>query len=245
MTGRTGPEIRLIHVDQDLVVVDKPSGVLSVAGRGKQPSLIDHLRRMTEFRPDESLRVVHRLDAEASGLIIFSRTLEAQRAMVAQFVQGQVEKVYLALVNGYVMSDGEVNLAIGPSKRGPRMRIVKVGGKKSVTRYVVVERLPGNTLLECRPVTGRTHQIRVHMSAIGHPLTVDPLYGGGESIMLSVYKPKFRPSTRREERPLMSRLTLHAARIAFDHPADARRVEFEAPLPKDFNAVLTQLRKLR
>lgn len=238
------PKYKLLHVDDAIVVVDKPARLLTVRGRGPDASLLDELRASPRFADEEPLRVAHRLDCDTSGVVVFARTIEAQRSLSEQFAAGRVEKVYLALVTGYVAGDGEVDMPIAPT-RTERMRTARPGGgKDSITRYRVLERLPGDTLLECRPTTGRTHQIRVHLAAIGHPLTVDPLYGGGIAVLLSRYKSGYVPSGRKEERPLIDRLTLHAAAISFDHPADGRRICYESPLPKDFAATLKQLRKL-
>jgi len=234
----------ILYSDPHLVVVDKTSGVLSVPGRGHESSLPDLIRARPEFADDEPLRVVHRLDKEASGVIVFARTLGAQRHLVRQFVERRVEKVYHALVSGYVATDGEVDLRLYYDKRTGSMHASKRRGKPSLTRYHILQRLAGNTLLECRPETGRTHQIRVHLAAIGHPLTVDPQYGGGQHVYLSEYKPGYHPSTRHPERPLIERLTLHAASIRFEHPADAQALTFEAPLPKDLRATLRQLGRL-
>ncbi len=239
------PKVRLLHVDEAIAVVDKPAGLLTVPGRGPDPSLLDELRAAPRFAGGEPLRVAHRLDRETSGVVVFARTADAQRALSEQFAAGRVEKVYLALVTGYVADDGEIDIPIA-STRSERMRAARPGGgKDSVTRYRVLERLPGNTLLECRPTTGRTHQIRVHLAEIGHPLSVDPLYGGGSSILLSQYKSGYVPSGRKEERPLIDRLTLHAAAISFDHPGTGQRVRYESPLPKDFAVALKQLGRLR
>lgn len=248
-------EPTLLHVDERLVVVNKPAGMLAVPGRGDVPCLQDVLRRMRPFAVDEPLRVVHRLDAEASGVMLFARTIEAQRDVIRQFAHGDVEKVYLALVSGYVAADGEVDVPITAMRNGPRMRVSRVG-KASRTLYRVALRMPGHTLLECRPITGRTHQIRVHMAHIGHPLAVDSLYGGGAAILLSHYKPDYRPTRGEEERPLIARLTLHAHKLTIRDPCrggasgdsgmseEAKRITFEAPLPKDFRATLNQLCRL-
>jgi len=233
-----------LHADNDLVVIDKPAGLLAVPGRDQAPSAIDLLRAMPPFSLDEPLRIVHRLDREASGVLVYARTLEAQRHLVAQFVSRQVEKVYYALVRGYVERDGEVDLPLLLNRRRGRVEPAPQHGKPALTRYTVLQRLPGHTWLECRPVTGRMHQIRAHLLAIGHPLAVDPLYGGSRAVMLSHYKPGYKLNRSGQERPLVDRLTLHAARIAFTHPQDGRKVAFEAPLPKDLRATLRQLSRL-
>jgi 23S rRNA pseudouridine1911/1915/1917 synthase len=225
-------------------VVDKPAGVLSVPGRGGGVTLPELLRARPELADAEPLRVVHRLDKEASGLIVYARTLRAQRSLVAQFAGRRVEKTYQALVSGEVLADGRIELMLYYDKRSACMRTSQRRGKPALTYYHVLQHLPGNTLLECRPVTGRTHQIRVHLAAIGHPLTVDPQYGGGQAVYLSSYKPGYRPSRRGSERPLIDRLTLHAGRIRFEHPADGCQVTFMADMPKDLRATLTQLERL-
>lgn len=235
---------QVLFMDAALVVVDKPAGLLTVPGRSREPFLAENLRGRSGLPADEPFHTVHRLDREASGVVVFARTPEAQRLLSERFGARRVEKSYLALVNGYVTRDGEVDLPIAANENGTRAEVSKRHGKDSVTRYVIQERFPGLTLLECRPLTGRLHQIRVHLSAIGFPLAVDPLYGGASALFLSRFKPGYKPSGRHEERPLIDRLTLHAARIAFEHPEGTGTVTFEAPLPKDFRATLAQLRRL-
>jgi 23S rRNA pseudouridine955/2504/2580 synthase/23S rRNA pseudouridine1911/1915/1917 synthase len=150
--------------------------------------------------------------------------------------------VYYAIVVGVVAGDGEIDLRVVFDQRHNCVRTTMLPrGKPALTRYRVLQRLAGHTLLECHPVTGRMHQIRVHLAAIGHPLAVDPLYGGGRAVLLSHYKPDYRPSTRRPERPLIDRLTLHAAQITFEHPATGERMTLKAPPPKDLRATITQL----
>jgi 23S rRNA pseudouridine1911/1915/1917 synthase len=235
---------RVLHADADLLVVEKPAGALSVHGRGEHPLLAELLIAAKLAPEDEPFRIVHRLDLEASGVMVYARTLEAQRSLTAQFEARTVEKTYVALVRGYVMAEGEIDRPLRNDDDGTRARVDIKRGREAVTRYSIIERVTGHTVLECRPLTGRLHQIRAHLASIGHPLAVDPLYGGAERIMLSTYKPGYKPSTRHEERPLIARLTLHAARIAFDHPAGTGRVTYESPVPKDLKATITQLRRL-
>ncbi len=236
------PEPEVLFADDALVAIDKPPRVLSVPGHGRDASLRELLAKRPEFASDH-LRIVHRLDKDASGVIVFARNIEAQRSLVAQFEQREVEKRYLALVTGYVAADGVVNAALVIDEKRGMTEVTHRRGKPSVTHYGIIERLPGNTLVECRPVTGRMHQIRVHMASIGHPLTVDPKYGGGEALLLSMYKPKYRPG-KEGERPLISRLTLHAAALTVRHPVSGETMTFQAELPRDFKAALNQLRRV-
>ncbi len=236
----TAPEPRVIACDDSVLVIDKPPGMLSAPGRGTLETVMSWLRRLDQYR-DEPFRIVQRLDRDASGVIVYARTLEAQRALTEQFEQRQVEKTYGALVTGYVASDGVVDLPLSTDKRLNRTVVDTRRGKPSITRYRVLQRVTGNTWVECRPLTGRTHQIRVHMAAIGHPLTVDPDYGGGQQLLLSMLKSGYRPGRDENERPLIARLTLHAAEISFQHPTLGSRVTFTAPLPKDLRITLTQL----
>lgn len=244
---RPGPRLNLpviIHADEEILVVDKPAGVLSVHGRGKHPILSEVMKTLGLVPESEPFRIVHRIDLEASGVIVFARTLNAQQKLTAQFEARTVEKSYLALVTGYVATDGEVDLPIEVDEGASKARIDKRHGKPSKTRYRIVERVAGNTLLECIPETGRLHQIRIHMASIGHPLAVDSVYSSSTALMLSTFKPGYRVSSKHEERPLIGRLTLHAARIAFDHPGTGERVAYDAPLPRDFRATLNQLGRL-
>ena len=234
----------ILYLDSDLVAVDKPPGVLSVPGRGPEVCAPDLLRSRPELRDNVALRIVHRLDRDASGVLVYARTLLAQRHLVSQFTAHRVQKVYNALVTGHVAEDGEVRLNLTFDRRRNRVAPTTLGGKSALTRYHVLQRLAGHTLLECWPVTGRMHQIRAHLAAIGHPLAVDPLYGGGQAVLLSRFKPDYRANRRRTERPLIERLTLHALRITFEHPATGAALTLESPLPKDFRATLTQLGRL-
>lgn len=241
---RGGPALEILHLDDELAVVAKPAGMPSVPGRNAPPSAIELLGRQAELMGRGGLRVVHRLDRGASGVLLFARTLAAQRGLVHQFMERRIEKVYVALVSGYVAEDGEVDLPLYFNSRLQRAEVNHSKGKPALTRYHIVQRLGGHTLLECHPITGRMHQIRAHLGAIGHPLGVDPTYGGRESILLSEFKPGYRPNRSGEERPLIERLTLHAARISFEHPITGEAITCEAPLPKDVRATITQLARL-
>lgn len=236
--------VEVLFQDDWIVVVSKPAGVLSVPGRGDIPVITDLLRRQKGFTEDETLLTVHRLDRGASGVMVLARTVQAQRNLSAQWNARTVEKVYLALASGRVEGAGEVDLPLKVDRDRAKVKVDRNKGKPSLTRYRAIEHLGGQTLLECLPVTGRLHQIRVHLAAVGHPLLVDSRYGGGRRFMLSSHKPGYRPSRRGDERPLIARLTLHAMRLSFDHPSGAGRVTFEALPPKDLRATIAQLRRL-
>jgi 23S rRNA pseudouridine1911/1915/1917 synthase len=175
----------------------------------------------------------------------YTRTAAAGRHLTRQFEEGRAQTVYLALVTGCVEEDGEIDMLLRYDKRAGRLSASSRRGRPSLTRYRVVERVAGNTLLECRPLRERTDQVRAHLAAIGHPLSVDCEYGGGSAVLLSSYKPDYRPSGRHAERPLIDRLALHSASVFVAHPATGRPMRLTAPLPKDLRATLAQLRRLR
>lgn len=234
--------VHIIHEDGDLLIAEKPAGLLSIPDRfvpGKE-NLLDLLKQGRE-----EVYTVHRLDRETSGIMIYAKTREAHRDLSLQFQNREVSKLYLVLVDGQVSDDeGRIDLPIGESLSQPGKMEVKGRGKPSLTLYHVQERFKGFTLLEADIQTGRTHQIRVHFAAIGHPLTVDSLYGQREGFFLSEIKGRrFRLGKFEEERPLMTRTTLHAHRLRFRHPATGEYLEFQSEWPKDFGAVVNQLRK--
>lgn len=237
--------IEILLEDEDLFAVNKPAGVLTVQGRHGGRPLREMIAKLAGI--DQTLLLVHRLDRGTSGVLLFAKTTQAQRHLSLQFQHRTVEKEYLAIVRGTTDEDGGlIEALLAPHSRVTGKMIVKERkGKASRTRWRVEERFGDcATLVRCWPLTGRQHQIRVHLAHIGFPLLVDKLYGRTEAFYLSSMKPGYRPNTRRDERPLIDRLTLHAEVLVFDHPRHGNRIRIQAPLPKDFRATLTQLRKL-
>ena len=234
------PEI--LYEDEHLIVANKPPGLLSIPDRfaPEKPNLLGLLNQRYG-----RAWTVHRIDRETSGLICFARNEEAHRHLSQQFEQRTVVKTYLALLDGPALpEEGTIDRPIAESQNQPGKMTVAKKGKSAVTHYKVAERFRQFTLVEARIETGRTHQIRVHFESIGHPLAVDSLYGRREAFFLSEVKLKrYQLGRDEEERPLMSRMPLHAWKLALEHPHTGERMEFEAPLPKDFAAVLKQLRK--
>jgi len=209
--------LRLIHEDDDVLIVDKPSGLLTIATeRERQRTAYRLLRDWSAARGPRSSRlfIVHRLDRETSGLIVFAKSEAAKEHLQAQFAARTAERVYVALVEG-VMAQSEGSLVSRlVEDRSLRVRAVERGdGKSAITRYRVLERRRATTLLELRLVTGRRAQLRAQLAAAGHPIVGDAQYGAGTD-------------------PL-KRLALHATRLAFVHPG-GRRLSFESPMPPAF-----------
>ena len=249
---RRGGELRaaLLARGADLAVLDKPAGLSVEPDRfdPDRPALLDHLPRELEDAAD--VRVVHRLDRDTSGVLLVALGARGERALRDAFDARAVEKTYSALVEGEVpWRDGEQvaiehPLAPDPRRRG-RMVTAARGGKPARTVAAVERRFRGFTLLTCRPETGRTHQLRVHLAAIGFPLAVDPWYGRRDALLLSELKRGFRPKPGRPERPLVERATLHARRIRVPGSDLDPAVDHEAPLPADLARVLRELERHR
>ncbi|MEM7310565.1 MAG: RluA family pseudouridine synthase [Planctomycetota bacterium] len=253
-------EIPILYEDERVLVVDKPDGLAVEPERWHRhlACLSGALLRIALDRaPEEGElgfrpRLVHRIDKDTTGCVLVAKDLEAERLLRIAFDEGGIGKRYLALVEGeHPLSDGESEIIDLPlahdERRGGRMVIAKRGGKPSQTRIAVEQRFRGYTLLACEPLTGRTHQIRAHLAAQGFPLIVDSLYGRRDALLLSEIKPAYRPKRGRVERPLIRRLTLHAASISFPAPAGeaGARVEVQSPLPTDMERAIKQLAKVR
>jgi RluA family pseudouridine synthase len=248
--SRPAPEPPLLYRDPHFLAIDKPAGLPSVRERWTDDEsafvkVWDLLK--AEDAEARKPRVVHRLDKETSGVLLFATSLEAARALSRQFRDREVEKRYLAIVLGTPPEDDgtiEVRIDEVPKKPG-RMRVVAKKGRETVTDWTVLERFRGYALLEVRPKTGRTHQIRVCLQHLGYPLLVDPAYGGGEGFFLSQVKRKYKAKKDRPELPLIGRVSLHAAGIALPHPVTGEPVRIEAEPPKDFELALKYLRRFR
>jgi 23S rRNA pseudouridine1911/1915/1917 synthase len=224
--------VTVVHEDADVLVIDKPAGLVVHPGAGNVTGTLVHglVARYPEIatvgEPDRP-GIVHRLDRDTSGLLVVARTEAARARLVADLAARRVERVYLALVHGLPESDaGLVDAPVGRSARQPTKMTVTERGREARTAYEVLQRWPdpGCALLRCRLETGRTHQIRVHLAAIGHPVVGDDAYDGGRKRPVAV-----------------PRLFLHATRLAFTHPTTGEVLEFDSPLPDDLHAVLDTL----
>jgi 23S rRNA pseudouridine1911/1915/1917 synthase len=244
-TRRDEIDIPVLSRGEGYAAVAKPAGYATVAERNR-PGETPLLDAIAAALAVPEVLVVHRLDRETSGIMLVAWTPEAHRALSLQFQRREVEKIYLAIVRGEVARE---EFAIdAPLEKDPRggslMRIARPGrGRKSRTRFRVAERFRGFTLLEARPETGRQHQIRVHLQHAGHPLAVDPPYGGGAGIFLSEIKRGYRPARDRSEAPLLGRVSLHALALGFCDPASGEPVRLECPPPRDFERALEALRR--
>ncbi len=221
----------VVFEDAQLIVIDKPAGLVVHPGNGNATGTLMNalLHHAPALAAIPRAGIVHRLDKETSGLLVVAKTLAAQTDLVRQLQARSVKRHYLALALGRVERNGTVDAPIGrhPANR-TKMAVAKSGGKEARTHYHVLERFAKATLLECRLETGRTHQIRVHLAAIGHPLAGDPAYG------------KNKCGDARLD--AFHRQALHAWRLALVHPASGVEMAWEAPPPADFAALLESLR---
>jgi 23S rRNA pseudouridine955/2504/2580 synthase/23S rRNA pseudouridine1911/1915/1917 synthase len=250
----TRAALEILAETSDWVAVMKPAGLATIPGRGEEDSVLERLGRQlglpSSGTSDPRVRVVHRLDKDTSGVLLFAKHTASQRHLSHQFQNNAVRKEYLALVVGRPSAqEGEVDAPLARHPASPqRMAVVRHGGRPARTGWRVEEAFRQFTLLRVFPRTGKTHQIRVHLLSVGMPLAIDPLYnvprGGGDppGLLLSSFKRGYRPAAGEAERPLIERLTLHAEKLAFKDLTGSD-VEVEAPLPKDFRSALNMLRK--
>jgi 23S rRNA pseudouridine1911/1915/1917 synthase len=228
-----GDDLTLVHVDDDVVVVDKPAGLVVHPGAGRSTgtlvqALLGRFPDMAATGDPDRPGIVHRLDKGTSGLLVVARSPAAYESLVAQLSARTVDRRYLALAVGTVETDaGVIDAPVGRRSTDRTRMAVVAGGRPARTHYRVLTRFTEPTeatLVECKLETGRTHQVRVHLAAIGHPVVGDGRYGGARRAI-----PAARPF-------------LHAAQLAFDHPTTGDRCHFESPMPADLEAVLVPLR---
>ncbi len=253
----TGPprpaslRIELLHEDEDHVVVNKPAGHTVLPDRSGRREFYDALvaalnRETPPDGPYVRPHIVHRLDRETSGVLLVAKSEDAARALSLQFQRRQVRKCYLAIVEG-VLPRAELTVSI-PLRRsasgGLKMVTNEKSGKPAVTDVELKETFGHFSLLEARPLTGRQHQIRVHLAAIGYPLAADLLYGRRKGLTGAEFNRIVRADKVRPERMLLGRCPLHALSIAYRHPTSLRGMEWTAPVPADLAGFLRLLRRV-
>ena len=229
-----------VYQDEDVLVVNKPAGLVVHPGAGNPRGTLVNALLHFDPRMAELPRagIVHRLDKDTSGLMVVARSLRAHAPLVEQLSEREVHRQYVAVVVGPMIAGGTVDAPIGrhPTDR-IRQAVVKEGqGREAITHYRVRERFRAHTVVECRLETGRTHQIRVHMAHVRHPLVGDPLYGG------SYRQPKGATPELVEALRGFRRQALHAERLEFTHPVDGRTISTQAPVPADMQALIAALR---
>jgi 23S rRNA pseudouridine1911/1915/1917 synthase len=231
----------IVYEDPHLLVIDKPVGLVVHPGAGNPAgtvlnALLHHDPKLAELPRGG---IVHRLDKDTSGLMVVAKTLATHTALVEMLSKHEVARQYEAIVLGTIIAGGTIDAPIG-RHMGDRLRQAvrdEEDGKRAVTHYRLRERFRAHTLVQCNLETGRTHQIRVHLSHIGHPLVGDPLYGGGLKLPKRA-TPELVAALRG-----FRRQALHAERLAFEHPVTGESLSFEAPRPADMNALMAALRE--
>lgn len=235
--------LNILYEDSSIIVVYKPSGMVVHPAYGNPSgtlvnALLYHCKDLAGINGVLRPGIVHRLDKDTSGVMVVAKNEEAYQQLTKQFKNRRVEKVYLAIAYGqFSKEEGLIDSPIGrhPRER-KRMSVRTKKGRMAITRWKVMERLDGFTLFEIFPQTGRTHQIRVHLSSIGHPLLGDPMYGR-KGRPGTIHDPILKECVKR-----MNRQALHAQRLIFTHPRTGERVQFVSPIPQDMREVLEWLR---
>jgi 23S rRNA pseudouridine1911/1915/1917 synthase len=229
--------LSIVYEDEDLLVVNKPAGMAVHVGAGAKSgtlvnALLHHVKILSSAGGGERPGIVHRLDKMTSGLVVVAKTDATHRHLAEQFKSRAVRKTYVLMVHGQVSSaQGKITKPVGRDPvRRTRMKVGGLRPREAVTRYKVIRRFPHFTLLEAHPETGRTHQIRVHFAALGHPIVGDTTYGAPGKLHLAG-----------REMATLSRTFLHAGSLEFEHPRTHRAVSFSAPLPPELAELIRGL----
>lgn len=234
-------ELNIVYEDDQILVIDKPAGLVvhPAAGHADGTLLNALLHHVPDIINVPRAGIVHRLDKDTTGLMVVAKTIEAQTRLVDQLQKRSVSRIYECIVIGVITSGGKINAPIGRSSSQRQRMAVSDGGKPAVSHYRVLERYRSHTHVRVKLETGRTHQIRVHMSHIGYPLVGDPVYGGRFRI-----PPAANPSMVQTLKEF-PRQALHARFLELDHPVTGERMKWQSPLPDDFVWLLTLLRQDR
>jgi 23S rRNA pseudouridine1911/1915/1917 synthase len=229
--------LEIVHEDASILVVNKPAGLIVHPGAGHPSHTLQNalLAHDPELARVPRAGLVHRLDRDTSGLLVVARTVEAHAALVAALAERAIERHYLAVCTGVLTGGRTIDEPIGRHRTARTRMAVRSDGRAAVTHVRVLRRFRAHTLVEARLETGRTHQIRVHLAHIGHPLVGDPLYRGRRHLPAGI------GAALRTELSAFSRQALHAARLALQHPISGRAMAWEAPLPADLSTLVAAL----
>ena len=239
----------LIYADDDMIAVNKAAGLLVAADRWDiEAPRLDLLiqKELPQIAPlCQKLYAVHRIDKDTSGILLYALNAEAHRALNTAFQEREIKKTYRLLIHGRVSEEQfTVDLPLRADGDALHRTVVdKRRGKEAITHFTVLETFRQFSLLEARPVTGRTHQIRAHLAAAGYPIVCDSLYGSGKPVLLSELKQRWRGDVYTEQ-PLIRRLALHAYQLEGIHPRTNEPFSFTAEYAKDFKSTVHQLQKL-
>ena len=231
----------IVYEDPDILVVNKAAGMVVHVGAGVTSgtlvnALLGHIEDLSSEGGEQRPGIVHRLDKMTSGLVIVAKNDAAHRRLSDMFKSRDVHKTYLALVHGRIsMNSGEIDKPVGRDpRRRTRMKVGGIAARDALTKYRVFRRIGNFTLVEAMPRTGRTHQIRVHLSSLGNPVVGDTTYGAPARLRLGAL-----------EEPTLPRTFLHAARLEFEHPITGAPMKFEAPLPAELEEFLAHLESIK
>ncbi len=240
-TRRKGAAAGVLYVDDDLLIVDKLPGVFLSGASRDQPEVLRFLIEAGIVRKDDALIALYEPAAAISGAAIWARSESVSVGLARQIDSRNLQITCLALVRCRVgEKEGVIDAPVAGKGRGP-LRIDAQSGQPATTHWHLRDAFVGAAELECIPSSADPEQVRVHLKHVGMPLLVDPLYGGGRSLMLSSFKTDYRPSARRPERPLIDRVSLHVQRVTLLQPTTGTPLSIEAPPPKDYRAAQHQL----